>query len=229
MTTPHASTTPESPSPPVPAGATTLILFGGSFDPPHAGHQTIARHALAATAPDSWLLFIPAARSPFKERAPQASDADRLAMLRCVVASEPRTSVWEDELRRTPEGEASYTIDTVRRAAALFPGTRLRLLIGADQAVSLHRWREPHELVATAPPLIACREHSAATFEHLLDSLRLAQAWNEGELLRLREGLLPCPLVDASSTEIRRDLAGAGERLHPDVLRYARSHRLYGS
>ncbi|MFZ4430963.1 MAG: adenylyltransferase/cytidyltransferase family protein, partial [Phycisphaerales bacterium] len=58
--------------PPPPPDAAPLVLFGGTFDPPHLGHAHIARHALAASGPHAWILFVPAARSPLKTDAPAA-------------------------------------------------------------------------------------------------------------------------------------------------------------
>ncbi len=219
--------TPLEPAPP--PDAAPLILFGGTFDPPHAGHAHIARHALAAASPQAWLLFIPAARSPFKSAGPAVSDDARVAMLRLMLADQPRCSLWRDELVRTPAGQASYTIDTVRRLRDLAPGRPLRLLIGADQALSFHRWKDAPTLLDLAPPLIACRDDAAATRDALAISLRDLASWTPRQLERLQEGCFACPLVDASSTRIRADVENARAMLHPAVHAYIREHGLYGA
>lgn len=215
--------------PPPPAEGAPLILFGGTFDPPHLGHAHIARHALAAASPHAWILFIPAARSPFKTAGPAASGDARVAMLRLMLADQPRTSLWRDELDRTPPGHAGYTIDTVRRLRDLVPGRPLRLLIGADQALSFHRWKDAPTLLDLAPPLIACRDEAAATRDALAASLRDVASWTPSQRQRLEEGCFACPRVDASSTRLRADIGHARAMLHPAVEAYIREHRLYGA
>ncbi len=215
------------PTPMPPPDAAPLILFGGSFDPPHLGHAHIARHALHASGPHSWLIYVPAARSPLKTDSPAASDAARLDMLRLMLATEPRCSLWADELERTPRGEASYTIDTVRRLGARFPGRPLRLLIGADQAVAFHRWKEAAALLDLSPPLIACRDEAAATRAGLVATLRATSAWTSVQLELFESGCFTCPLIDASSTRIRAAILDSEAMLHPTVMAYIRERGLY--
>jgi nicotinate-nucleotide adenylyltransferase len=151
---------------------TTVVLFGGTFDPPHLAHAQLAHEARDRAAADhpgsAWLLAVPAARSPHKSAGPIASDAHRAAMLRLAFADVPRAAVWTDELdraaaaRAAAKPDASFAIDTLRRARAWLDAhggsaVTLRLLIGADQALALHRWREPAALIALAPPLIMLR------------------------------------------------------------------------
>jgi nicotinate-nucleotide adenylyltransferase len=218
-----------APRPVPPADAAPLIIFGGSFDPPHAGHAHIARHALRAAGPLAWMIFVPAARSPFKRDAPAASDDARVAMLRLMLEHEPRCSVWTDELERTAKGHASYTIETTERLGLLFPGRPIRLLMGADQAVALHRWRDATRLLVLAAPMIACRDDAATTREELAASLRNSGAWTDSQLERLASACFACPLIEASSTRIRASPTGAGTLLHPAVSRYIEEHGLYGA
>src|SRR5437867_9528678 len=80
-------------------------IFGGTFDPVHVGHLAIALAALESVPLDR-VIFVPARRSPLKERDPVASADDRVAMLKAAVANEPRfdLSLVEIERHRT-----SYT------------------------------------------------------------------------------------------------------------------------
>jgi cytidyltransferase-like protein len=108
-----------------PMSAVRLGLFGGSFDPPHQAHLALARAALAQLGLDS-LLWLPAGR-PWQKARELAPDADRLAMLRLLVAGEPRFAIDERELQRAGP---SYTIDTLRELrserpqGAAVPGPR---------------------------------------------------------------------------------------------------------
>ncbi len=214
---------------PVPADAAAVILCGGVFDPPHRAHTGLPALARDAAVPGAWLVFVPASRSPFKS-APLATDADRLAMLKLSLAPLPRSAIWTDELDRARPGEPSYWIETLARARrALGPGVELRFLIGADQALGFHRWREPRRILELAEPLVMLRspaEHANA----LADGLRSAHFWSDHEIDRWLDRIVPVPIFEVSGTAIRARLA-AGEReipeLDPSVLDYIRRGRLY--
>ena len=118
-------------------------LYGGSFDPPHLGHLAIARQVLERFAVDR-LVFIPASHSPLKTQTPNATDAQRIEMLRLIATDEPRFSVSDIELTR---GGVSYTVDTLRTWHRLHPEDELLFIAGMDSLLTLHAWREPLEIV----------------------------------------------------------------------------------
>ena len=120
-------------------------LYGGSFNPVHAGHVGIARRAIAELALDR-LLVIPAAVSPFKVGAEGAvgfSPAMRLALVRAAFADVAGAEVDDRELRR---GGVSYAIDTVRAVAAEHPGAELFFIVGEDSVAGLPHWKDYGEL-----------------------------------------------------------------------------------
>lgn len=131
-------------------GRVRLGIFGGTFDPVHVGHLAIARAALEAVPLDR-VLFVPARRSPLKDRGPFAGEADRLAMLQLAIADEPRFAVLDDELER--EGP-SYTVDTIDRLAG---EDELFLILGSDALIDFPRWREPERIARLATLLVADR------------------------------------------------------------------------
>lgn len=154
---------------PLGPGARRVLLFGGTFDPPHTGHTRLpaaARDRLWPGRDDAWIVFVPAARSPHKTTAARASDEDRVAMLRRAAEGIARAVVWTDEIDRARWSASrgveapSYTVDTVDRAREVLPAApriELRLLIGADQAAAFHRWRSPRRIIALAPPVVMSR------------------------------------------------------------------------
>ena len=207
----------------VPSEARTLIVFGGTFDPPHLGHVKPAVEARTlAGLHDAWMVYVPAARSPHKSSGPVFSDARRVDLLRLALAEIDHATIWTDELERGG-GAATYTIDTLRRLRRTRPDAALRLLIGADQALALHRWREPREIVALAPPLIMLRGGLETSIEELMEHVSDTNAWNKDELETLRSGVVRVHPVTASATAIRAALASGNldpvihSMLHPVV------------
>lgn len=216
----------------VPAGIEAVVVMGGSFDPVHLGHvefAILARQQVQAWGRGPvWVVFVPASRSPFKVHPPGASDADRVQMLRLAIREVPDASVWSDELDRA--GEASYTIDTLRRARQLLDrggnaSTRVYLLVGADQAAGFHRWREAREILKLAQPLVVGRDH--------LDvAALLAPHWDEAELRVWEAGMVRAPEREVSSTSARAALRAGDDAklaalLDPSVASYALERGLY--
>lgn len=201
---------------PVGASARSILLLGGSFDPPHFGHfrlPLLAREAIGA----DWLIYIPAARSPFKPDGPIAGAEDRIAMLRAGLESlrAQRVGIATLELDRA-DAAPSYTIDTLRAIRGkLGPMPALRLLIGADQAREFHRWREAKAIIKIAPPVVMLRAGDSAARSQLL--IAMAPHWDGEELAAWESRIVDIPQIDASSTDIRRIVAQSG----PDDPRLA--------
>lgn len=213
----------------------TVLWFGGSFDPPTIAHFTLAEHARRAIGADL-LAYCPAARSPFKDAGPIASGEDRVAMLRAGIADlgQPASAVSTIELDRREDNEPSFTVDTLRAVRASLPGAvALRLLIGADQVASFHRWKDAEELLRLAEPVVLLRPGGTGATD--ADSLLadIEPNWPEPERRRWRGRLVEAPLIDASATEARELLhKGAGDpalaKLLPaSVLSRIRERRLY--
>ena len=212
----------------------TVLLCGGSFDPPHKGHVHLpllaARHIEQRLDQPRgvWLVYVPAGRSPHKSAQPEATDAQRLAMLTLATEHLPRCAVWTDEIDRAAAapGRPSYTVDTVRRLRSWLDDhggdeVRLRLLIGADQAAAFDRWREPEAIIALAEPLVMARPGGTDGPSVFPASL--------GDWSRR---LLPIPTLDVSSTAVREavhagDAAVVKRSLDPRVADYIEGEGLY--
>lgn len=212
------------------ADQTHVILVGGSFDPVHIAHIQIAVEA-RATLPEpdwraSWLVFVPAGTSPFKvgpgpagpSRTLAPTAAQRVELIQLAIRSVDRACVWTDEIDRASIHEVpSYTIDTVRRAIAARPGLHLRFMIGADQAASLHRWREARELIRLAQPLCVLRP-PMTTISELRQSLDASGVWSPQEIAIVSQCAVQTSLLKISSTAIRAAIAsGASARELPEL------------
>lgn len=210
---------------PLPANVRDVLLFGGSFDPPHLGHVRVPLQVLKeAMPPGAYLLYVPAAKSPLKDNGPEASDVERLEMLQLVLAelgTPGRVAIWTDELDRARASPGpSYTIDTVRRLREnLSPEANVRLLIGTDQALDFHRWRSAEALLAEAPPVVMLRDPipTKKLFEAVL---RADGRRTEAEVAAWLGRVAQTGFVDVSSSELRRmlrDCHGAGAPPGPSI------------
>lgn len=196
------------------ATQTTILIYGGALDPPHNAHvrlPELVRQALGADV----IYYIPAARPPLKSSPVDASADDRVAMLRLALRDQPRAQVLTDELDRAGDGRPSYTVDTLEGLRQrLGPHVRMRLLIGADQARQFEQWRDWRRVVELAEPVVMLRPPDTRE--------SLSAEW--------RDRVVEVPVMDVSSTEIRRRVA-AGESIDqwvpPAVLDYIRDRGLY--
>jgi nicotinate-nucleotide adenylyltransferase len=186
----------------------TRGIFGGSFDPVHMGHLTVARAAVDLLQLDR-LHLVPANTQPLKQAQAAAPAAHRLAMLRLAVGDGGRIVVDDREIRR---GGVSYTVDTVRDFTREFPEDQLSLLVGADAASELDRWRDSDEVAEVARIVVLTRPGVDVPVHGVVDQV------------------LTVPAVAVSATDIRdrvrRNETIAG--LVPEaVAAYIASHRLY--
>jgi nicotinate-nucleotide adenylyltransferase len=224
----------------VPAGVETVVVFGGSFDPPHFYH-TLAPLSITMRlfGDGGWLLYVPAARSPLKPSGPVASDAQRVAMLKLALDIPGRRSIWTDEIdrarwqRRRGGESASYTVDTLRRLRSTLPkGVKLRLLIGGDQAAEFHRWKNCRAVIRLAEPLVMARE-GVETVSQLYQCLR-SDFWTREERAAWCRRMAPNFPMPASSTAVRERIPSAPrdpeqwEIVTTPVAEYIIRHQLYG-
>ncbi len=116
-----------------------LAIFGGTFDPIHVGHLSVAWEASELL--DADVCLMPASVPPHRPP-PLASAAQRAGMLRVALQGQSRLQIDTRELARSGP---SYSVDTLRELRAEHGSRTLILLIGADAFAGLatwHRWRE---------------------------------------------------------------------------------------
>jgi nicotinate-nucleotide adenylyltransferase len=182
-----------------------LALFGGTFDPIHNAHLTVAREAADQFHLDQ-VWFIPAAHPPHKADHTGASYEDRFRMTELACRSDPRFVA-----SRLEEGEQkSYSVDTVERVRAR--GEQPYFIIGADAFAEITSWHRWQDLIRLTEFIVVTRpghQYSAPP---------------GARVHRLETVALP-----VSSSDIRRQLA-AGEiprELPAAVGRYIFGHALY--
>ena len=202
-------------------------IFGGTIDPIHYGHLRPAQEAVQQLTLAE-LRFIPAAQPPHRPP-PQASAAQRLAMVELAIRGLPGLRVDDRELQR---GGLSYTVLTLESLRADLGNTPLCLLIGADQFRSFETWHRWREIPALAHLVVLNRP--GATVDALPDWARGRECADLGKLREAPAGRLAFLSVspqDISATRIRAALA-RGESVQgllPEaVLDYIRINQVYG-
>jgi nicotinate-nucleotide adenylyltransferase len=186
-----------------------LAIFGGTFDPIHKAHITMAREAADRFGLDR-VLLVPAGNPPHKSGATLASYEDRFRMAELAAHGDARFVV-----SRLEEGAGrSYSIDTVEKVrAGLARSDELYFLIGADAFAEIETWHRWQDLIASVAFIVVSRPGHRYRIP------------GSARVERLETLDLP-----VSSSEIRAALASGKrpEEIPEAVLEYIYRNGLYG-
>jgi nicotinate-nucleotide adenylyltransferase len=189
-------------------------LLGGSFDPVHLAHLTLANTALESLALDQ-VQLIPAGQ-PWQRPPLGATPSQRLKMLELATEGLGNITVNPIEIHRSGP---TYTIETIE---ALEPGHDYFWILGADQLENFCTWRRWQEIVNRVQLAVAQRPGSAP-----LPPKELA-TWLGTHHRNIV--LLPFEPLDISASAVRQRLSQheSTRDLLPEVVeQYIYEHGLY--
>jgi nicotinate-nucleotide adenylyltransferase len=219
-----------------------VALFGGTFDPIHRGHLTVAR-AAAERFELKTVYFILADIPPHKQKVPITDYYHRYAMVALATTGEKLFVPSMAEANEPGAERPSYTIETVRRFKQSLPrSARLFFLIGIDAFLEIGSWYHSGELLRECEFIVASRPgfSMAALAGALPAALRprpeVLQASKkqkatgtialEGTTIHVLDGVNAA----VSATEVRR-AAKSGKQLNrflnPGVAEYIKKMKLY--
>ncbi len=143
-------------------------LFGGSFNPPHAGHALVAETALRRLRLDQlWWMITPG--NPLKNTADLAGMAERLQWCGEIV-DDPRIRFTTFEAAHN----FRYTEETLRYLRRSNTGVNFVWIMGADSLAGFHRWQNWRNIAETVP--IAVFDRPGSTLAYL--SSRMAKTFD---------------------------------------------------
>ncbi len=184
-----------------------IAIFGGTFDPIHRAHLTVAREAVNRFGLDR-VLFVPAAHPPHKPDA-GTSYADRLRMVQLACEGEPSFEASDIE---SGSGK-SYSIDTIERLRVLLSaGDQLYFIIGADAFSEILTWHRAADVLQSVDFIVVSRPGHRFAIPPGARVLRLDTL-----------------VLEVSSSAIRRELAIGDHpaELPEKVFAYIRANGLY--
>jgi len=165
-----------------------ICLFGGTFDPPHLGHLILAQTIYEAEHFDQ-IVFVPAYKSPHKDRSAVSSVDLRKEMVKIAIQENPNFMMSEIEIDR---GGVSYSIDTIidYKKKTGTDSKNLFYLIGSDSLKTFHSWRNSEQILDECQIIVAIRPGFRPSD---IDNKILAKVQ-----------FANIPRIEVSSTEIRR-------------------------
>jgi len=160
-------------------------ILGGTFNPVHNGHVTVAKEALARLDLDN-IVFVPAYMPPHKDTTELISADDRYEMIELAIGDNEDFHISRFEIERK---QRSYSIETINHFIEIYPdNAKLYFLIGADSSVGLGEWKDIDKLLSLCKFVVFDRPG----FDKRLD-------FPEVESLEITG-------VDISSTQIRSNI-----------------------
>ena len=211
-----------------------IVLFGGTYDPVHYGHVTMAFGATPLLLEK--IILLPAGNPYQRGRLPFASGEDRVAMLELAFKGFP--APVEIDPRELARQGPTYTIDTLlemRREVG--PEQSLVWLMGSDAFAKLdtwHRWQELFTLAHFAvlhrksePPALTVASGALQVFLRDRNKPHRTLDTPAGNYV-----FLPTNVPDISSTDIRARIAkheSIRELVQDAVCDYIEQHKLYRS
>ena len=221
-----------------------IAFYGGSFDPPHRGHLTIARKLSEMFALDEFV-FVPAFHAPHKKDKSPTLAFHRYAMLALVTQNEARCMVSTIELEVPAK---PYTVDTLLKLKEQLPGAEIFFVMGADSWEEIDTWREWETVLTLTNIIVVTRPHYEINFSHISERIikRIVDL-RENKQLRitnydLRETedeiildshiyITDAVNLDVSSTKIRQqiqaDLREWRELVPHEVAKYIEKYDIY--
>ena len=204
-----------------------VLLYGGSFDPPHNGHLNNLRAAAACVRPDR-VVVMPAGLSPFKQHT-AAPAALRLEMCGCFrqlaqgeEAVTPQLEVSSWEIAQAEAGRRNYTVLTVEMLAAQDPEGELYLAVGSDMLLSFDGWHRWQDILRLA--------HLVVTSRNAGDAPELCAKARQLDASGARILFAPVEALPMASSVLRARLAAGEEcenELPASVRRVIRREGLY--
>lgn len=212
-----------------------IAFYGGTFDPVHCGHVTVAERLIALFRLDEFV-FLPAFHAPHKPDRPPTSAYHRFTMLSLATLGEPRMKVSTLEL---DHAEKRYTVDSLPEIIALYPDAEIFFVMGADSWQDITTWREWERVLLMSNHIVVTRPGYEIGFGHVTQAVRerIVDLRNGGRQAAEDDNspriyITDAVRVDVSATDIREDvreddILNRWDDVPETVAKYIEKYELY--
>ena len=167
---------------------TNIGIFGGTFDPIHYGHLSIANTVKVKFNLDK-VIFIPNGLPYYKSGT--STPNHRYIMTLLATLDNPNFSVSKIEIDRDPP---IYTIDTIKLIKSIIPDqTKLFFIMGMDSISQITTWKNPQDILKLCDFIVVTRPNYTISAE--------VKKFLQNFIERIH--FLETPALDISSTYIK--------------------------
>ena len=188
-----------------------IFFFGGTFDPPHNGHQTIVNYCLEKC---DKLILVPNKKSPHKKFHPSASTKQRKKMLSILFAHN-KINICEFELKSAIDNYTYLTIDYLKKK---YKSSDLTMILGNDQLLNLKNWKNVNYILSEVK--ILCFNRSVSKNIELSKSLKYNLKFVENFKVNISSNMIRKNILNKS-------LASIEPMLDKKIIDYIKEKKLY--
>lgn len=186
-----------------------ILIFGGSFDPPHKEHSKMLKTAINFCKPDKTYVFT-SFHTPLKDKS-QTSARMRFEMAKIAFGDiNPNVVVHPYEINKKRK---TYAWQLVKYVKSKHPHTDIFMLMGCDCIAKLKKWKN---------------------YRFVLENTNLLVAKRKGFPIKKTKKadyeILPKIFEKTSSSEIRHKIMLSGKvpkKISAKVARFVSKHGLY--
>ena len=187
-------------------------LYLGTFNPIHNGHIALANYFINNTDLDEvWVVLTP--QNPFKKNHNLIQDTHRLEMANNTFNHLKNIKVSDIEFQLD---KPNYTIDTINRLSEDFPNQQFTLLIGEDNLVNFHHWKDYSKILDLVEVYVYPRTTDINIDQELITNNKI--------------NILDAPKIETSSDQIRKRIKEGDDiqsYLPKEIYKYIIEKKLY--
>lgn len=187
-------------------------LYLGTFNPIHNGHIALANYFINSTDLDEvWVVLTP--QNPFKKNNNLIQDNHRLEMANNTFNHLKNIKVSDIEFQLD---KPNYTIDTINRLSKDFPNQQFTLLIGEDNLVNFHHWKDYSKILDLVEVYVYPRTTDINIDQELITNNKI--------------NILDAPKIETSSDQIRKRIKEGDDiqsYLPKEIYKYIIEKKLY--
>lgn len=191
-------------------------VLGGTFNPVHKGHLSIASQLLNLKYLDKVLLVV--SNCPPHKDAPDVTAKERFEMVKIATRNEKNIEPCDIEMKR--EGN-SYSYETMRELHKLYPDDELFFVTGADMFIDIPFWYEHEKFLKTEKILIADRSNAFSDEKYMEKRKEIEEKYNPDVFF------VDIETPDIASCNIRENPEKYKDFLDAEVLEYIEKNNLY--
>lgn len=196
----------------------TVVLFGGSFNPPINSHFGIAQQVLNEYEQVEKIIFIPVNKKYEKDGL--LENEHRYNMLKLITDKNENFTVSNIDMNGS---RSLYTIETLEEIQKQYKEKQIWFLIGSDNLKELHTWKRAEELVSKYKVLVM--ERNKDNIEEIIVKNELLNCYKEN-IIKLNEEIRS----NYSSTYVRSQIKkqkSVRYLMPEEVYEYIKINNLY--
>lgn len=187
-----------------------ILLYGGSFDPIHLGHEEVIK-SVHKELNLNRIILVPNFQSPLKDKV-FFTPSDRLLCIEQVLKRFPYLEISTYEINKET---ISYSYETVKLFIESYANSNIIFLIGADNWESRSKWKNFDFILRKSHVLIVGRP--GVTIQQFNEYPYEPESFGEPGGITYFEG----PMIDISSTQVKQKIiqdTNLSNVLHPDII-----------